>query len=278
MKRHSIQKHSIQEHSAGHLAGHSAKRCLALLLAFALLFPQTRTVDAASTIPFVLLTCYQKTIPIDGQFFLTAITSNGKLPTFRSSKSSIASVNTYGLVTGKKSGVCTITAKIRNAEASCKVTVESSTVTLNETAVTLENGETVRLFAKVSTGHPVKWKSSSSAIASVDEDGLVTAKKCGSAIIRATADGVSTKCKITVKKPSLSLNRSSITLFPQEHFQLVASCSSNRTLTFRSSSSAVASVDENGQITARKKGTATITVKVDGVSRTCRVTVKKPAE
>ena len=63
-----------------------------------------------------------------------------------------------------------------------------------------------------------------------------------------------------------------------EHFQLVASCSSNRALTFRSSSSAVATVDENGQITAKKKGTATITVKVDGVSRTCKVTVKKPAE
>ena len=134
----------------------------------------------------------------------------------------------------------------------------------------------LQLSASVSTGHEVKWKSSSSAIASVDEDGIVTAKKCGSAIIRATADGVTAKCTITVKKPTLSLNRSSITLYPQEHFQLVASCSSNRALTFRSSSSAVAAVDENGQITARKRGTATITVKVDGVSRTCKVTVKNP--
>lgn len=252
---------------------------LALLLSCTLLLPQTRITyaSAGDPIPFILLTCYQKTIPIDGQFLLTAITSNGKLPTFRSSKSSIAGVNTYGLVTGKKSGTCTITAKIRNAEASCKVTVEASTVTISETSVTLENGATLQLSADVSTGHAVRWKSSSSAIASVDEDGLVTAKKCGSTFIRATADGVTAKCKVTVKKPSLSLNRSSITLYPMEHFQLVASCSSDRPLTFRSSSSAVASVDENGQITARKKGTATITVKVDGVSRTCRVTVKNPA-
>ncbi len=251
---------------------------LTFLLSCTLLLSQAGTAHAAAAdpFPFVLLTCYQKSIPIDGQFFLTAITSNGKLPTFRSSKSSIAGVNTYGLVTGKKSGTCIITAKIKNAEASCRVTVEPSTVTLSKSSATLENGATLQLSASVSTGHEVKWKSSSSAIASVDEDGIVTAKKCGSAIIRATADGVTAKCTITVKKPTLSLNRSSITLYPQEHFQLVASCSSNRALTFRSSSSAVAAVDENGQITARKRGTATITVKVDGVSRTCKVTVKNP--
>lgn len=253
---------------------------LTFLLSCTLLLSQTATAHAAGAdpFPFVLLTCYQKTIPIDGQFFLTAITSNGKFPTFRSSKSAIASVNTYGLVTGKKSGTCTITAKIKNAEASCKVTVEASTVTISETSVTLENGAEFQLSADVSTGHAVKWKSSSSAIASVDESGLVTAKKCGSTTIHATADGVSAKCKVTVKKPSLSLNRSSITLYPMEHFQLVANCSSNRTLTFRSSSSAVAAVDESGQITARKKGTAIITVKVDSVSRTCKVTVKSPVE
>lgn len=252
---------------------------LIFLLSSALLLSQTGTAHAAvsAPFPFVLLNCYQKTIPIDGQFVLAAVTSNGKFPTFRSSKSSIASVNTYGLVTGKKSGTCTITAKIKNAEASCKVTVEASTVTLSQSSAILENGATLQLSADVSTGHEIKWKSSSSSIASVDEDGLVTAKKCGSTTIRATADGVSAKCKITVKKPSLSLNRSSITLYPMEHFQLVASCSSNRTLAFRSSSSAVAAVDENGQITAKKKGTATITVKVDGVSRTCKVTVKNPA-
>lgn len=251
---------------------------LTFLLVCTLVLPQTNITNAASSdiIPFVILTSYRKTIPIDGQFFLGVITSNGKMPTFKSSRSAIASVNTYGLVTGKKSGTCTITAKIKNAEASCKVTVEASTVTLSRSSAVLENGDTLQLSATVSTGHKVTWKSESSSIASVDEDGVVTAKKCGSTVIRATADGVTAKCKITVKKPSLTLNRSSISLYPEEQFQLVVSCSSNRPLTFRSSSSAVASVDENGLIIAHKKGTATITVKVDGVSRTCRVTVKEP--
>lgn len=250
---------------------------LTILLTCTLALPQINLTNAASDpFPLILLSSYYQSIPIDGQFLLVAVTSNGKIPTFKSSSSSIASVNTYGVVTGKKSGTCTITAKIKNAEASCKVTVEKSVITISESQITLENGESVQLSATVSTGHDLRWRSSASAIASVDEDGLVTAKKCGSAIIRATADSVSAKCRITVKKPSLSLNRSSISLYPEENFQLVPNCSSKRPLTFRSSASAVASVDESGLIIARKKGTATITVKVDGVSRICKVTVKAP--
>lgn len=251
---------------------------LALLLVCTLVLPQTNTANAAANdpLPFIVLSSYRQSIPIDGQFLLIAFASNGNLPTFKSSSSAIASVNTYGVVTGKKAGTCTITAKIRRAEASCRVTVEKSVVTISDSHITLENGGSARLSATVSTGHEVRWRSSSSSIAGVDEEGIVTAKKCGSAIIRATADGVSAKCRITVKKPSLSLNRSSISLYPEESFRLVASCSSNRPLTFRSSASSVASVDESGQIIARKKGTATITVKVDGVSRMCKVTVKPP--
>lgn len=249
-----------------------------LLSICSLILQPTVTTHAASNEfpPLVLLSHYRASIPIDGQFTLIAVCSNGALPRFSSSKSSIASVNTYGVVTGKKSGTCTITAKTRGGEASCQVTVEKSTVTINRSAVSLENGTTVQLSATVSTGHDVVWKSSASSVASVDEDGIVTAKKCGSAIIRATADGVTAKCRVTVKKPTLSLSHSRITLYPDDTFVLSVRCSSNRPVSFRSSSSATASVDENGCIYAHKKGTATITAKVDGVSRTCKVTVKPP--
>ncbi len=268
---------------------HSSKRfaralsaLIACICIFAMAAPQTAMAasrKAADVIPpMVILTRYEASIPIDGEVQLIAVTSNGKIPTFRSSKSSVASVNTYGLITGKKSGTCKITAKIKGAEASCKVTVEKSTVTIDPASATLENGETVQLSAAVSTGHDVKWRSSSSATASVDENGLVTAKKCGSATIRATADGITANCRITVKKPSLSLDRTAVTMLPEEDVKLNASCSSGRPLTYRSSSSAVASVTEDGIITAHKKGKATITVKVDGVSKTCKVTVKEAPE
>ena len=250
--------------------------CIIILCALMLTLQPTVTAHAATDRlpPFILLSDYCASIPIDGQFTLIAVCSNGTFPRFSSSKSSIASVNTYGVVTGKKSGTCTITAKIRGAEASCKVTVQKSTITLSQSSISMENGANATLKATVSTGHDVVWRSSASSVASVDENGVITAKKCGSAIIRATADGVSATCRVTVRRPTLSLSHTRITLYPDDTFVLTARCSSDRPLSYRSSSSATASVDETGRIYAHKKGTATITVKVDGVSRTCKVTVK----
>ena len=233
-------------------------------------------VHAKTKINFVLLSCYSKTIPIDGEFLLVAVTSNGEMPTFKSSSSSIASVNSYGVVTGKKSGSCKITAKVSGGEASCKVTVAASTVRISRTEATIENGAELKLSATVSTGHAITWKSSSSSVAEVDDTGLVTAKKCGTATISAKADGVTATCKLTVKKPTLSLSCSEIKLYREQTKRLELKCSNNSEPEWRSSRNSVATVDENGFVTAVSHGTATITVKVDGVSKSCKVTVMQP--
>ena len=105
-----------------------------LLLTILFLFtPFTRMTVSARTLqlpPLIVLTKYSKTMAIGEEFGLIAVASNGKQPTFKSSKSSIASVNTYGLITAKKAGVCKITAKVKGAEASCKITVKPTTLTI----------------------------------------------------------------------------------------------------------------------------------------------------
>jgi len=227
-------------------------------------------------IPFIALTAYSKALPVGGEYQLVAVTSNGKLPTFRSSSSAIASVNTYGLITAKKAGSCKITAKIRKAEAVCNVTVTPTVVKLETDTVSMENGETKKLIVSVSTGHEVVWKSSKSSVASVDEDGIVTAKKPGTVMISAKADGVTAKCRLTVKKPSVTLSATKYKMYRLETVRLTADVSSGRPVTWKSSKSSVATVDENGLVTAVKHGTATITAKVDGVSKTCRITVMQP--
>ena len=231
---------------------------------------------AKPKISFVILSCYSKTIPIDGEFLLVAVTTNGEMPTFKSSSSSIASVNTYGVVTGKKAGSCKITAKVPGGEASCKVTVAPSTIKISRTEASIENGAGIQLTASVSTGHDITWKSSSSSVAEVDDYGLVTAKKCGSATITAKADGVSATCKITVKKPTLSLSHSEVKLYRDQTKKLELKCSNRSEPEWKSSRNSVATVDENGLVTAVSHGTATITVKVDGVSKSCKVTVMQP--
>lgn len=234
------------------------------------------TVHAASGYEFVLLSKVSKTMNIGDEFYLIAITSNGKKPRFSSSKSSIASVNTYGKVTAKKAGTATITAKIKNGEASCKITVKKTTIELSSTNISLENGSCAWLKANSSTGHPVQFKSNKKSVASVDKNGLITAKKPGTAIITATVDKSSATCRVTVKKPTLKLSKSSVSLFRKETVKLSVTSTSKTRPKWKTNKKSVATVNENGTVTAVKNGTATITVTVDGVSRSCKVTVKRP--
>ena len=149
--------------------------CMVFMLLFSS-YSGITTVYAASGYEYVLLTKYSKTMKIGDEYYLTAITSTGKKPKFSSSDSAVASVNTYGKITAKKAGNATITAKIANGVASCRVTVEKTVITLSQKSISLENGYTDRLKAETSTGHPVTYKSARSSIASVDENGVISLK------------------------------------------------------------------------------------------------------
>ena len=160
---------------------------------------------ASNSLSFVLLSSYKKTINIGDEFYLIAITSDGTLPKWTSSKKSIASVNSYGKVTAKKPGTTTITAKIKNGEASCKVTVKKTTITLSKKNITIERGENFTLSATTSNMSPVTWKTSRKSIATIDDNGKITGLKPGETIITASADGSKASCKVTVKYPSVKL-------------------------------------------------------------------------
>lgn len=233
-------------------------------------------VKASSDFAFIVLSSYQQTVNIGQSFYLIGIASNGKTITWKSSNSKIASVNTYGQVTAKKAGSCKITARIRGAEASCKVTVRKTEIRLSAATVTMENGATYTLRASTSNGSCITWKSSKKSVATIDENGHIEAQKPGETTITASADGSRQTCKVTVKKPKVTLNSESVSLFRKQTFQLEARVSSGRTPSFSSRKESVASVSETGRITAYKHGTTLVYVKIDGVTRICEVTVKSP--
>ncbi len=256
------------------------RTALAVFCMFFILFNfngNPQLIYAAGGYEFVILGTYQAEMKIGDAFYLAAITSNGKKPSFSSSNSSVASVNTYGKITAKSAGTALITAKIKNGEARCKVTVRKTVIVLNKKNLSLENGYGARLTAEVSTGHPVQWKSSKKSIATVDEHGNVLAKKPGSTTISATADKTSSSCKVTVKKPSVKLNKTKVSLYRRGKIKLTVTASSKSTPKWKSNKKSVATVDDEGNVTAVKNGSAIITATVDGVSRTCEVFVKKPA-
>lgn len=254
------------------------KRLSVLILSIVLImfFQSAVSVKAESDFSLVLLSQYKAELKIGESFYLIAVTSTGKKASFSSSDSKIASVNTYGKITAKKSGTVTVTAKIKNAEASCKVTIQPTTIKIDRTSATLENGSTLTLSASSSTSTPLKWKSSKSSIAAISETGVITAKKPGETIITVSADGTDATCTITVKKPEVSLNRAKVTLYRKGTYQLSATVSSGLSPKWKSNRTSVVTVDENGKITAIKHGTAIITATVDGVSKTCEVVVEQP--
>ena len=239
------------------------------------LFPCADHSQAAST-GILLLNSYHKEMKIGDTFYLIGVSSTGEQPKFSSSKSAVASVNAYGKVQAKKAGEAEISVKVKGKSAICKVVVNPTVITLSSTQLTMERGEEKTLRASTSNGSSVSWKSNKTSVAKVDDKGKVIAVKPGEAIITATADKSKKTCHIKVKKPDVVLNKSSVQLYCTRRTRLMASVSSKVKPTWKSSSTKVASVNETGMVTALKPGECKITANVDGVKKTCKVTVIKP--
>jgi uncharacterized protein YjdB len=259
---------------------HVKKFVLTILLCIPLLslsIPiQSVSAESFDDLSFIILSQYNATANIGEEIQLFAVTTNGKLPTWRSSNSKVASVNTYGEVTAKKAGTAVITAKIKNAETACLISVNKTKVTIDLTSASIEHGETLKLTAKSSNGSEIVWKSSKKSIAVVDDKGTVTGLKPGATVITAKADDTSVTCNLKVKSPSVKLSNTSVKLYRGQSVQITASVSSNITPTWKTNKKSVVLVDANGTITGMKNGTAIITASVDGVLKTCNVTVLKP--
>ena len=204
-----------------------------------------------------------------------------------SSDESIATVDNTGLVTAVAVGETIISATCDNVSATCKITVNPvtvSTVTLNVSKMTLFIGQTDKLTATVSpenvTDKTITWTSDNEEIATVSEDGTVTAVAAGVANITATCGDVSASCKVTVNPvnaASVSLNVSEMTLLIGQTDKLTATVSpenvTDKTITWTSDNEPIASVNEDGTVTALTLGVANITATCGDVSATCKVTV-----
>lgn len=153
-------------------------------------------------------------------------------------------------------------------------------VKLNKTSVSLYKNQTYRLKAKV-TGKKkkVKWKSSKPSVVSVSKSGKLKAKKKGTAIITVTVNKVKKTCRVKVSNPSIKLNKKSATLYYNKSpktLKLTARVKGpSKKVKWSSSKKSVATVSKSGKVTGKKSGTAVIKASANGVSYSCKVTVKK---
>ncbi len=214
-----------------------------------------------------------------------------------SSAQRIATVNADGVVTAISVGTAVITVTTNDGSdltASCTVTVTPKTVqsiTMDEEALTLERGETTRLTVTVSPSDAddtsVTWRSNNSNVAIVDGSGKVAALEVGTAIISATTNdgsGLSARCTVTVipkDVDEITLNKERLEMEIGDIERLTAIVSpddaDDKTVTWQSTDSKVASVNSDGVVTARSAGEATITATTsNGLTAECQVEVTDP--
>ena len=174
---------------------------------------------------------------------------------------------------------------LRNDFNFVQLRVVPTSVALNNTTLTLDTGKTANLKATVYPSNAANkkctWSSSNTRVATVDGNGKVTAKQVGTATITVkTANGKTASCNVTVQAvpTSVSLNKTSLTLDVSKSYTLTKTVSPSNAVTsytWSSSNTRVATVDGNGKVTAKKAGTATITVKTaNGKTASCNVTVQ----
>ena len=210
-------------------------------------------------------------------------TASNKSVTWSSSNTAVATVNGSGYVTAVGNGTATITVKTAEGGkiANCTVTVRTAPtgVSLNATTLNLNAGAGAQLTATVSPGtasnKSVTWSSSNTAVATVNGSGYVTAVGNGTATITVkTAEGgkiANCTVNVTTKPTGVSItNKKNVILdcdssskTYQCNITVSPSTASNKSVTWSSSNTGVATVNGNGLITAVGVGTATITVKTN---------------
>ena len=186
-------------------------------------------------------------------------------------------------------GEATITATCGDKSATCKVTVNpilAESIALGKTELTLTIGASEKLTATVLpedvTDKTVTWSTSDAAIATVDNEGNVTAILVGEATITATCGDKSATCKVTVNPilaESITLDKTELTLTIGACEKLTATVLpedvTDKTVTWSTSDAAIATVDTEGNVTAISVGEAVITATCGEISTSCRVIVEK---
>ena len=205
----------------------------------------------------------------------------------------VVSIGADGTLEAKESGKATVTAKTKDGkEASCEVTVlplieEISLPESIELEVGGKESEDLEIAKKPENGvGEITWQSSDEAVATVDENGTVTAVGKGECEVTASVKGAEAKTKVTVgvAATGITLAQDSGILTVGYGTQLKvytvpeeAAAAQAEELSYKSSDESIATVDEDGNVTAKAAGSTTITVTYrDELTAEYSLTVQKP--
>lgn len=255
---------------------------------------KTENRSIAKLTPTIKLTENKLTIQVNKTASLKSLVTNlaagDAIASWKSSNTKIVTVDKNGKIKGVKAGKkADITVTLKSGlSAKLTVTVQKKAVATSEiqiekTSITLKKGEKTTLtpiVTPITTKDKVTYKTSDKKVATVNSKGQVEAKKSGTATITITSGKKSVKVKVTVKAvqptkitgipTSKTLKKGkSLTLKPK-----LSPKGSEAVIKYSSSNKKIAAVNSKGKITAKKKGTAVITVTAGKVKVSCTITVR----
>ena len=236
-----------------------------------------------------------------GTAYLTASVvpddATNKVLRWSSDDEKVVLVSSDGVLTAVSQGKARVTAisEDGNKTATCEVTVVAKTVpvtgiTLSSETIDLVSGGKEKLSVTVepedASDKSVTWSSSDESVATVDNEGYVSAVAAGEAIITATSSdgGKTAACKVTVSEKNIpvtgvSVKPESLSIVEGETAEIVASVTpedaTSKSVTWSSDNEDVATVSEEGIVTAVSAGKASVTATTvdSGKTASCTVTV-----
>ena len=180
-----------------------------------------------------------------------------------------------GVIQGLKPGTTTISAKVGDDTLECKVKVKCKTFKISHKEATFYVGDEGQLG--IENAYPdIKWETSNAAVATV-ANGHIWTMSPGKATLKATSNGQTVKCVVTVKKRVPRLDQTKVTLLTDQKvvLNILDKANPEDVVQWSSNKKKIASVNEFGEVTGLKKGKAVITAKIGKKKYKATVTVKK---
>jgi len=254
--------------------------------------------DATPQVADIVVNPASSTLALNAQLPLQALVRNeaGDLVpdasvTWTVENSTVASVSPTGVVTALAIGTTQVAANARGKSGLASITVQRTpvaSVVVVPNRVSAGIGSTTNLTAtaydaaqNALAGRGMVWTTSNASVATVDINGVVTAKGKGTATITATSEGKSGSSEFTISPGAVSkvsITPSSLSMLTGDRQQLTATAQDangnavSGTVIWASDRSSVATVNA-GQVTAVSVGTANITATVEGVVGSAAVAV-----
>ena len=191
---------------------------MSLCLMICMVLFVSNNTNAASKKPTKMtLNVSKKTVDVGGTYQIKVKSVRpskaSKSVAYKSSNTKIATISSKGIVKGKKEGTAKITVqskknkKLKKTVAITVKRLKPYSLTLNKTKLNMNVNDTYKLKATVKASSPITWNSSNKTVATVDKNGIITAKKDGTVTItvKTTKKGyhgkvLSKSCIVTVSK------------------------------------------------------------------------------